>query len=98
MILDHRSAVALAIASLVLTLTSGAESLRAQESRVPFTRVTIDDAPPARPWYKMLGDIAGDGDLDIVGANHGGDSHPVELWRNELADPTLVKKVPRCGK
>ena len=30
-----------------------------------------------------VGDIGGDGDLDIVGANHGGASHPLELWQQE---------------
>ncbi len=32
----------------------------------------------------VAGDIGGDGDLDLVGANHAGPSHPVELWRNDL--------------
>ena len=31
----------------------------------------------------VAGDLGGDGDLDIVGANHAGASHPVELWQNE---------------
>ena len=30
----------------------------------------------------VVGDISGDGDLDIVGANHGGMFQPVELWQN----------------
>ncbi|MBL7038790.1 MAG: VCBS repeat-containing protein [Pirellulaceae bacterium] len=66
MCLSFRSAVTIAIASLVLTLTNGTDSLRAQDSAVPFSRVTIDDTPPARPWYKMLGDIDADGSLDII--------------------------------
>lgn len=32
----------------------------------------------------IAGDIDGDGDLDLVGANHAGSSHPVQLWRNDL--------------
>lgn len=32
----------------------------------------------------VLGDIGADGDLDIIGANHSGNPHPVELWRNDL--------------
>ncbi|MHC4705703.1 MAG: FG-GAP repeat domain-containing protein [Planctomycetota bacterium] len=38
----------------------------AEDVRVPFTRVVIDASPPDRPWYKMVGDIDGDEDLDIV--------------------------------
>ena len=66
MCLSLRSAVTSTVAFLLLTLTSGTDSLQAQESDVPFTRVTIDDTPPARPWYKMLGDIDADGSLDII--------------------------------
>jgi hypothetical protein len=32
----------------------------------------------------VTGDIGDDGDLDLIGANHAGPSHPVELWRNDL--------------
>jgi hypothetical protein len=38
----------------------------AEESDVPFTRMTIDPTPPAKPYYKMFGDIDGDGRGDIV--------------------------------
>jgi hypothetical protein len=31
----------------------------------------------------VVADIDRDGDLDIIGANHAGASHPLELWRNE---------------
>jgi hypothetical protein len=33
-----------------------------------------------------VGDIGNDGDIDIVGANWGGNYHPVELWQNQLID------------
>ena len=32
----------------------------------------------------VVADNDNDGDLDIIGANHSGKSHPLELWRNEL--------------
>jgi hypothetical protein len=32
----------------------------------------------------IAGDIDADGDLDLLGANHAGNRHPLELWRNEL--------------
>jgi CubicO group peptidase (beta-lactamase class C family) len=41
----------------------------------------------------VVSDIDGDGDPDIVGANHGG-THPLELWRNERV-PTPTG--PRVG-
>jgi hypothetical protein len=31
----------------------------------------------------VVADIDGDGNPDIVGANHAGDRHPLELWRNQ---------------
>ena len=31
-----------------------------------FAQVTIDPSPPSKPYYKMVGDISGDGFLDIV--------------------------------
>jgi hypothetical protein len=33
-----------------------------------------------------LADIGSDGDMDIVGANWGGDYHPLEMWQNQLID------------
>ena len=34
----------------------------------------------------VVADIGGDGDLDVVGANHSGQSHPLELWENGVSD------------
>ena len=31
-----------------------------------------------------LFDYDNDGDIDIIGANHAGDYHPVEMWENKL--------------
>ena len=41
-------------------------SVRTQDREIPFTQVTIDPQPPERPWYKMVGDVSGDGLVDIV--------------------------------
>jgi hypothetical protein len=34
--------------------------------QVPFERVVIDERPPTNPWYKMAGDLNGNGQLDII--------------------------------
>ena len=39
----------------------------------------------------VVADIDADNDLDVVGANHGGDKHGVELWRNETVTPSPGK-------
>ena len=44
----------------------------AEDAEVSFTRLTIDAAPPERPYSKMLGDVDGDGQLDIVVAGAAG--------------------------
>jgi len=49
----------------------GAGLASPQNTGVPFTRLTIDRQPPAKPYYKMAGDIDGDGNLDIVVAGDG---------------------------
>lgn len=36
------------------------------EDVINFSQVTIDADPPAKPYYKMVGDISGDGFADIV--------------------------------
>jgi hypothetical protein len=33
--------------------------------------------------YIRAGDIGSDGDMDIIGANHGGNYQPIEMWENE---------------
>jgi hypothetical protein len=38
------------------------------------------------------GDISGDGDLDLVGANWGGDYHPLEIWENRQVGSNAVSK------
>ena len=34
--------------------------------------------------YIRIADIGSDGDIDIFGANHGGDYQPVEMWENTI--------------
>ncbi len=53
----------------ISVLALGSTSLPAGEPQVPFATVTIDPTPPAKPYYKMLGDLDGDGQLDIVVAD-----------------------------
>lgn len=40
----------------------------------------------------VVADIDGDGDYDIVGANHGGDFQPVELWDNQTVGASAPVK------
>jgi hypothetical protein len=42
-----------------------------QQREIPFTRIVVDSDPPAKPYYKMAGDIDGDGKPEIVVAGDG---------------------------
>lgn len=44
----------------------------------------VDEQPPRNPWTKLVGDFNGDGRPDILGVNHGGPPHPVELWLSQV--------------
>lgn len=43
-----------------------AERASAEDGEVPFSHVIIDPNPPDRPYYKLHGDVDGDGDQDIL--------------------------------
>ena len=53
-----------ATAALLLAISIAGSAVRGAE--VPFTLVTVDEQPPARPYYKMVGDVSGDGFPDVV--------------------------------
>ena len=38
----------------------------AGDPEIPFEHICVDENPPERPYFKMVGDIDGDGDLDII--------------------------------
>jgi hypothetical protein len=57
-----------------LLLGAGATAAEPQGGRsIPqFKRVVIDADPPKQPYYKMVGDVTGDGQLEIVIAGRAG--------------------------
>ncbi len=52
--------------------TSRSASVPTASADIPFSRLIIDSSKPAKPWYKMAGDINGDGQLDIIVAGSDG--------------------------
>jgi hypothetical protein len=67
-----RCLIALPAPLFLLVLETVARPGLAAEAKVRFTRMTIDQDPPPRPYYKMLGDIDGDGLLDVLVAGADG--------------------------
>ena len=65
---QRRRLLTVAGLSLLIVL-GGGDTDAAEPPVVPFTRVVVDPSPPARPYYKMLGDIDGDGQIDIIVAD-----------------------------
>ena len=58
--------ISIAVPALLLGTLAACQPLERQPTEIPFARITIDENPPERPWYKMAGDINSDGLLDIV--------------------------------
>jgi len=63
---SHRRRIQGVTLAWILTFVMGIMHVPVGDGEVPCHRLTIDDAPPAKPYYKMLGDIDADGYLDIV--------------------------------
>jgi hypothetical protein len=55
----------------VIALMAGTGIGWPQQREIPFTRITVDGDPPVKPYYKMAGDIDGDGKPEIVVAGDG---------------------------
>jgi hypothetical protein len=72
---------------VVCTLAAGGKTAIAADKGVPFTRVTVDATPPSKPYYKMLGDVDGDGVLDIL---VGGAAGPLVCYRFPDWEKTVI--------
>jgi hypothetical protein len=78
--------VCVALIAIAGTIATG----QTQAPDIPFTQITVDRSPPERPWFKMLGDIDGDGLLDIVVA---GSKGPLVWYKN----PTWTRNEIAAG-
>jgi hypothetical protein len=51
---------------VVLGIGAGVSAAAEPMADVPFVREIIDPRPPERPWFKMAGDLNGNGQLDLI--------------------------------
>ncbi len=78
----------LAIARVIILLaTTAGLADAAVGAEIAFRRVTVDKNPTAKPYYKMVGDITGDGFLDIVVGDAKG---PLVLYEYPRWDKTQI--------
>ena len=62
---------------------------------VPFRLITIDPHPPELPWYKMVGDVSGDGLADIIVAS--GKSTSMVVYVNPAWEKKTIARDGGAG-
>lgn len=89
---DSSGRIGLALGLAAVLLAGGGTTAVDQESKAipPFKRVLIDRDPPKQPYYKLVGDVNGDGNNDIVVAGRVG---PIVIY----SGPEWKKSVIAAG-
>lgn len=90
----HHMPALILLACLVLLFGPALVAAQDGNSAPPFESVVIDEDPPKQPYYKLVGDLTGDGKPEIVVAGRVG---PLVMYSSPDWNKTAIAEVGYDG-